>query len=171
MLCEVWYGFSRFDTACWEPRHRPRAGALRSRRHVATRDKEVSSMARRIPVRDILRLGASGLSGNAIARTQSVSKTSVMDTFHAADEKGVSWGDVEQLQDLPGPDLPRHVLPPSLSVAWRAERRRRRCRTGIRLVPNGNIGRWMARCRIAISRVLTSAITQAPPRIIVLLAE
>ena len=48
-------------------------------------------MARRIPVRGILRLRASGLSGNAIARTQSVSKTSVMDTFHAADEKGVSW--------------------------------------------------------------------------------
>ena len=41
-------------------------------------------MARRIPVRGILRLRASGLSGNAIARTQSVSKTSVMDTFHAA---------------------------------------------------------------------------------------
>lgn len=28
-----------------------------------------------------------------------------------------------------------------------------------RPVPNGNIGRWTARCRIAISRVLTSAIT------------
>lgn len=66
---------------------------------------------------------------------------------------------LEQSQDLPGPDLPRHVLPPSLSVAWRAERRRRRCRTGIRLVPNGNIGRWMERCRIAIPRVLTGAIT------------
>lgn len=66
----------------------------------------------------------------------------------------------ERSQDLPGPDLPRHVLPPSLSVAWRAERRRRRCRTGIRLVPNGNIGRWTVRCRIAIPRVLTGAITQ-----------
>ncbi len=70
---------------------------------------------------------------------------------------------LEQSQDLPGPDLPSHVLPPSPSVAWRAERRRRRCRTGIRLVPNGNIGRWMARCRIAISRVLTRAITQTAP--------
>ena len=67
---------------------------------------------------------------------------------------------LEQSQDLPGPDLPRHVLPPSLSVAWRAGRRRRRCRTGIRLVPNGNIGRWMERCRIAVPRVLTGAITQ-----------
>lgn len=56
-------------------------------------------MARRIPVRGILRLRASGLSGNAIARTQSVSKTSVMDTFHAADEKGVSWDDVEPMSD------------------------------------------------------------------------
>ena len=56
-------------------------------------------MARRIPVRGILRLRASGLSGNAIARTQSVSKTSVMDTFHAADEKGVSWDDVEPMTD------------------------------------------------------------------------
>ena len=56
-------------------------------------------MVRRIPVRGILRLRASGLSGNAIARTQSVSKTSVMDTFHAADEKGVSWDDVEPMSD------------------------------------------------------------------------
>ena len=31
---------------------------------------------------------------------------------------------------------------------------------GIRLVPNGNIGRWMERCRIAIPRALTGAITQ-----------
>lgn len=48
-------------------------------------------MARAIPVRTILRLRASGLSGNAITRSQRVSKTSVMDTFHAADGRGVSW--------------------------------------------------------------------------------
>ncbi len=52
-------------------------------------------MARTIPVGTILRLRASGLSGNAITRSQRVSKTSVMDTFHAADEKGVSREDVE----------------------------------------------------------------------------
>ena len=38
-------------------------------------------MARRIPVREILRLRASGLSATAIARAQPVSKTSVVDTF------------------------------------------------------------------------------------------
>lgn len=48
-------------------------------------------MARRIPVREMLRLRASGLSATAIARAQPVSKTSVVDTFHAADEKGVAW--------------------------------------------------------------------------------
>ncbi|MBM6755550.1 hypothetical protein H6A18_03255 [Collinsella tanakaei] len=48
-------------------------------------------MARRIPVREMLRLRASGLSATAIARTQPVSKTSVVDTFHAADERGVAW--------------------------------------------------------------------------------
>lgn len=48
-------------------------------------------MARRIPVRTILRLRASGLSATAIARTQSVSKTSAVDAFRAADEKGVAW--------------------------------------------------------------------------------
>ncbi|WP_066832897.1 transposase [Collinsella ihumii] len=63
-------------------------------------------MARRIPVRGILRLRASGLSGNAIARTQSVSKTSVMDTFHAADEKGVSRDDVEPMSDSEAYALP-----------------------------------------------------------------
>lgn len=56
-------------------------------------------MARRIPVRTILRLRASGLSGTAIAGSQRVSKTSVMDTFHAADEKGVAWEDVEGISD------------------------------------------------------------------------
>ncbi len=56
-------------------------------------------MARTIPVRTILRLRASGLSGNATTRSQRVSKTSVMDTFHAADEKGASWEDVEGMSD------------------------------------------------------------------------
>lgn len=56
-------------------------------------------MARRIPVRELLRLRASGLSATAIARTQPVSKTSVMDAFHAADEKGVAWEDVEGMTD------------------------------------------------------------------------
>lgn len=56
-------------------------------------------MARAIPVRTILRLRASGLSGNAITRSQRVSKTSVMDTFHAADGRGVSWEDVEGMLD------------------------------------------------------------------------
>lgn len=56
-------------------------------------------MARAIPVRTILRLRASGLSGNAITRSQRVSKTSVMDTFHAADGRGVSWEDVEGMPD------------------------------------------------------------------------
>ena len=56
-------------------------------------------MARRIPVREILRLRASGLSATVIARTQPVSKTSVIDTFHAADERGVAWEDVEGMPD------------------------------------------------------------------------
>ena len=56
-------------------------------------------MARRIPVREMLRLRASGLSATAIARTQPVSKTSVVDTFHAADERGVAWEDVEGMTD------------------------------------------------------------------------
>lgn len=56
-------------------------------------------MARAIPVRTILRLRASGLSGNAITRSQRVSKTSVTDTFHAADGRGVSWEDVEGMPD------------------------------------------------------------------------
>lgn len=56
-------------------------------------------MARRIPVKDILRLRASGLSGNAIARSQGVSKTSVVDTLRAAGEKGVAWEDVEGMPD------------------------------------------------------------------------
>ena len=34
-----------------------------------------------------------------IARTQPVSKTSVIDTFHAADERGVAWEDVEGMPD------------------------------------------------------------------------
>ena len=56
-------------------------------------------MARRIPVREILRLRASGLSATVIARTQPVSKTSVVDTSRAADERGVAWGDVEGMSD------------------------------------------------------------------------
>ena len=56
-------------------------------------------MARRIPVKAILQLRASGLSGTKIAGSQRVSKTSVMDTFHAADEKGVCWEDVKGISD------------------------------------------------------------------------
>lgn len=56
-------------------------------------------MARKIRAREVLRLLESGMSRNAIARTQSVSKTSVVDTFHAADEKVVSWDDVEPMSD------------------------------------------------------------------------
>lgn len=52
-------------------------------------------MARRIPVREILRLRESGLSQNAIAAALHVSKTSVSDTLAAASEKGVSWEDAE----------------------------------------------------------------------------
>lgn len=50
-------------------------------------------------MREILRLRASGLSGTAIAGTQGMSKTSVTDTFHAADERGVSWEDVRGMGD------------------------------------------------------------------------
>lgn len=53
-------------------------------------------MARTIPVRTILRLGASG---NAITRLQSILKTSAMDTFHAADEKGASWEGAERMSE------------------------------------------------------------------------
>lgn len=61
------------------------------RRHVSPRDKEVSGMARRIPVREILSLRVSGPSVTAIAQTRPVSKTSVVGMFHSADEKGVAW--------------------------------------------------------------------------------
>lgn len=47
-------------------------------------------MARRIPVREILSLRVSGPSA-AIAQTRPVSKTGVVGTFHAADEKDVAW--------------------------------------------------------------------------------
>lgn len=56
-------------------------------------------MARRIRVRAIPRLRASGLSGTAIARTRGMSKASVMDTFHAADERGVAWEGAEGMGD------------------------------------------------------------------------
>ena len=56
-------------------------------------------MARRMPVREMLRPRASGPSATAMARAQPVSKTSVVDTFHAADEKGVAWEDVEGMSD------------------------------------------------------------------------
>lgn len=56
-------------------------------------------MARRMPARGMLRLRASGLSATVIARTQPVSRTSVIDTFHAADERGVAWEDVEGMPD------------------------------------------------------------------------
>lgn len=56
-------------------------------------------MARRIPARGMLRLGASGLSATVMARTQPVSKTSVIDAFHAADERGVAREDVERTSD------------------------------------------------------------------------
>ena len=56
-------------------------------------------MARKIPVRAILRLRASGLSGNAMTRALGVSKTSVTDTLRAAGEKGVSWEDAEGTSD------------------------------------------------------------------------
>ena len=56
-------------------------------------------MARKIPVRAILRLRASGLSRNAMTRALGVSKTSVTDTLRAAGEKGVSWEDAEGMSD------------------------------------------------------------------------
>lgn len=56
-------------------------------------------MARRMPARGMLRLRASGLSATVIARTRPVSKTSVIDTFHAADERGVAREGVEGMPD------------------------------------------------------------------------
>lgn len=56
-------------------------------------------MARRIPARGMLRLGASGPSATVMARTRPVSKTSVIDAFHAADERGVAREGVEGTPD------------------------------------------------------------------------
>lgn len=68
-------------------------------------DKEVSSMAGKIPVGDMPEARASGMSGTAIMRSQRVSKIGVMDTLHAADEKDLSWEDVE------GGVRPRYARP------------------------------------------------------------
>lgn len=58
-------------------------------------------MARRIPVREMLRLRASGPSATVIARTRPVSETGVVDTSRAADERGVAWGGVEGMSGWP----------------------------------------------------------------------
>ncbi len=56
-------------------------------------------MARKIKAKLILSLRASGCSRNEIARTYGMAKRSVIDVFDAADELGIDWDDVKDLDD------------------------------------------------------------------------
>ena len=56
-------------------------------------------MVRKIRAKLVLRLRAQGLSRNAIARSQGMSKHSVIAVFDAADRLGVGFGDVAGKDD------------------------------------------------------------------------
>ena len=56
-------------------------------------------MARRIRAREALRLRASGLSQNAIARAAHMSKHSVREVLDAAEDSGLTWDDAEGMTD------------------------------------------------------------------------
>ena len=64
------------------------------------------------------------MSGTAITRSQRISKIGVMDTLHAADEKDLSWEDVEGVSDH---DMPALVGDPA-DLAGQLHRHRRRAR-------------------------------------------
>ena len=56
-------------------------------------------MARKIKAKLVLKLRAAGHLRNAIARTQGMSKRSVIDVFDAADELGIDYDDVADSSD------------------------------------------------------------------------
>ena len=56
-------------------------------------------MARKIKAKLVLKLRAADHSRSAIARTQGMSKRSVIDVFDAADELGIDYGDVADSSD------------------------------------------------------------------------
>ena len=56
-------------------------------------------MARRIRAREALRLRASGLSQNAIARAAHMSKHSVREVLDAAEDSRLTWDDAEGMTD------------------------------------------------------------------------
>ena len=58
-------------------------------------------MARKtIPVKLILKLRSSGMTRNMIAKTQGISKKSVLEVFDIADSLGISYDDICELSDL-----------------------------------------------------------------------
>ena len=61
--------------------------------------KENDSMSNKINVKLILELAAQGLSQNEIAKTRHISKHSVGDVLRIAGEKGLSFEDVEGMND------------------------------------------------------------------------
>ena len=56
-------------------------------------------MAKKINVKLILELRGNGMGRNAIARTRHISVNSVGDVFHKADETGISYEDVRDMDD------------------------------------------------------------------------
>ena len=56
-------------------------------------------MARKINVKLILELRKAGLSRNMIAATRHMSKNSVGDVIHIADERGITYDDVSTLDE------------------------------------------------------------------------
>ena len=61
--------------------------------------KGISDMSNKISVKLILELKAQGLSQNEIARTRHMSKSSVSDVIRIAGEKGLSFEDVEGMNN------------------------------------------------------------------------
>ena len=56
-------------------------------------------MAKKISVKLILELRGNGMGRNAIARTRHISVNSVGDVFHKADENGISYEDVRDMDE------------------------------------------------------------------------
>ena len=56
-------------------------------------------MARKIKARLIMQLREQGESRRGIARIRHMSMSSVCEVFDIADERGISWADVEPLSD------------------------------------------------------------------------
>ena len=56
-------------------------------------------MAKKINVKLILELRGNGMGRNAIARTRHISVNSVGDVFHKADEHGISYEDVRDMDE------------------------------------------------------------------------